>query len=364
MRVGLISFWHLHGKDYALAAREHPEVQIVAVWDEDRSRGIAEARSRGVPFVETLEELLADVSIDGVVVCSPTSDHREIVVACARAGKHVFMEKVMADTLAAAEEIATAATAAGIVLTVSLWRSDKGYARQIARLVADGVVGELTSLRIRDGHPFALPTAEHPDGFLPAHFYDPVTARGGVLIDLCHPLYLLALIGGLPTTLSSGFGRVTNRAVEDNAAVLVTYPSGALGIAETTATSRITPFTIEVHGTGGSILYSEPGIGALVHARQYADRVESIRTRDDVPALRVFTGEGAAAQWREIEIESDEPQAFSRWVRLAKNGTPDLANVGLALKLSALVDAAYASAHSGERIEVPYPALDRVSADV
>lgn len=355
MRIALISFWHLHGKDYALAAEEHPDVDIVAIWDEDPVRGAAEAAAREIPFVHSLQEVLDDSTIDGVVVCSPTSDHHEIVVACARAGKHVFMEKVLANTLIEAESIVAAAQDAGIVLTVSLWRSDKGYAHQIADLVAEGTVGEVTSARIRDGHPFALSTAEHPDGFLPDNFYDPSTAQGGALIDLCHPLYLLALICGLPQTATSTFGHVTERAVEDNAAVLVGYPNGALGVVETTYTSRITPFSIEVHGTLGSVLYSEPGIGAFVHARMRDAAGLPEATTDDVARLRVFSGEGGQGSWRDVPIAPDEPQAFTRWVRLSQSGERDVGNLRLALQLSALVDAAYASAASGRRIDIPRP---------
>lgn len=358
MRIGLVSFWHLHGKDYARSANEHPDVEIAAVWDEDRERGLAEAASRDVPFVASLDELLADPSIDGVVVCSPTSTHRDIVIACAKAGKHVFLEKVLADTLGASEEIVAAAHDAGVVLTVSLWRSDRGYAHQIADLVAEGAVGDVTSVRIRDGHPFALPTLEHPAGLLPPHFYDVVTARGGALIDLCHPIYLLALICGLPQTAIGALGQVTGRAVEDNAAVLMTYESGALGIAETTYTSRITPFTIEVHGTAGSLLYSEPGIGSFVHARQHPDRDRTPPTRDDVASLRLFSGDGGDARWQELDIAPDRPDAFTRWVRLAQARTPDTANVRLALELSALVEAAYTSAKSGAQVRVTRPSVE------
>lgn len=358
MRVALLSFWHLHGKDYALAAENHPDVEIAAIWDENPARGQEEAAARSIPFVLDLDEVLADPSIDGVVVCTPTSDHRDVVVACARAGKHIFMEKVLADTLDEAEEIARAAEEAGVVLTVSLWRSDRGYAGQIARLVADGAVGDVTSARIRDGHPFALPSVDHPTGILPESFYDLAPARGGALIDLCHPVYLMALICGLPIQLSAAFGHVTHRPVEDNAAVVMTYPGGAIGITETTYTSRITPFTIEVHGTAGSLLYSEPGIGALVHARQHETSTTKT-SHEDVPALRVFTGAGSDARWRDVEVEPDQPEAFTRWVRLATEGTPDTENVRLALDLSAMIEAAYASASTGAHIAVRHPELDR-----
>jgi 1,5-anhydro-D-fructose reductase (1,5-anhydro-D-mannitol-forming) len=361
MRIALISFWHLHGADYAAEAEAHPDVEIAAIWDEDPARGRAEADARGIPFVASLDDVLADPSIDGVVVCSPTRDHLDIVTACTRAGKHVFMEKVLADTLDSAERIVDAAREADVTLTVSLWRSDKGYARQIAGLVASGAVGQVTNVRIRDGHPFALRSPEHPDGFLPAQFYDPDTARGGVLIDLCHPLYLTLLICGLPTTAASGFGHVAGRTVEDNAAVVMTWPDGALAIAETSAATRITPFSIEVHGTGGSILYSEPGIGALVHGRRHPDAVPAEATRDDVAGLRVFSG-GDDARWVELDIEADRPQAFSRWVELVRTGQRDDENNALALGLSALVEAAYASAATGRRLPVREPAPSYAAA--
>ena len=39
VRVAVLSFWHVHAKDYARAAAEHPSVDLVAAWDEDAGRG-------------------------------------------------------------------------------------------------------------------------------------------------------------------------------------------------------------------------------------------------------------------------------------------------------------------------------------
>jgi hypothetical protein len=50
IRVAMLSFWHVHGKDYAKLAEEHPDTEIVAVWDENPERGGAEAAERNVPF--------------------------------------------------------------------------------------------------------------------------------------------------------------------------------------------------------------------------------------------------------------------------------------------------------------------------
>jgi 1,5-anhydro-D-fructose reductase (1,5-anhydro-D-mannitol-forming) len=98
-RVAVLSFWHVHAKDYALEAEEHPGTEITAVWDENGERGRVEASERGVPFHDDLEGLLSREDVDGVVVTTPTVAHREVIPAAARAGKHVFAEKVIAPNL-------------------------------------------------------------------------------------------------------------------------------------------------------------------------------------------------------------------------------------------------------------------------
>src|SRR5690606_34244056 len=80
IRVAMLSFWHVHAKDYARAAEEHPETEIVAVWDEVPERGRAEAERRGVRFYANLDELLAQPEIDGVIVDTPTSMHHDVMV--------------------------------------------------------------------------------------------------------------------------------------------------------------------------------------------------------------------------------------------------------------------------------------------
>jgi 1,5-anhydro-D-fructose reductase (1,5-anhydro-D-mannitol-forming) len=350
MKVASVSFWHLHGTDYATDAQNSPELELVALWDDDADRGAQGARRYGIAFVPDLDAILDDQSIEGVIVCAPTSQHAEIVIRCIRAGKHVFMEKVLSAELPEALAIVEAAREEDVALTVSLWRSNKGYAAQIADLVASGLVGTVTSARIRDGHPFALPMTGHPDGLLPERFYDPATTRGGVLIDLCHPLYLLAMILGRPERVAAMFGHVTGREVEDNAAVLLSYASGAIAIAETSSVTRITPFTIEIHGTEGSILYSEPGIGALVAAREGVIGPEC--GPDDVARLRHRSSRSPESGWQEIDVAPDAPTAINQWVRHAQTGSRSRSNTSLAIALTALVRAAYDSAILGEVVAV------------
>ena len=166
IRVAILSFWHVHAKDYARQAAEHPETEIVAVWDEVPSRGRQQAEALGVPFYEELGALLAQPDIHAVIVVTPTSMHREVMLAAAAAGKHIFTEKVLALTTSESKAIAAAVEAVGVKLTVSLPRLYMAFTQAILSVLQEGLLGQLTLVRTRLAHDGALPTEQHPNGSL------------------------------------------------------------------------------------------------------------------------------------------------------------------------------------------------------
>src|SRR4051794_5472221 len=172
IRVAMLSFWHVDAGDYLKQALEHPETEIVAAWDENPERGRAQAASLGVHFYEQLDELLAQPDIDAVIIDTPTNLHRDVMVAAAQAGKHIFTEKVVATTLHECNEILAAVEKAGVKLGVSLPRLYHGYTLAIQQVVEQKLLGELTLARARLSHNGGLPTPDSPNGWLPAHFYN------------------------------------------------------------------------------------------------------------------------------------------------------------------------------------------------
>ena len=326
IRVAMLSYWHVHAWDYTRQAQSHPDVTIGAVWDELPERGRAAAEQLGVPFYESLDDLLALPEIDAVIVDAPTSMHCDVMVAAARAGKHIFTEKVLAPTLAEANEIIAAADQASVVLTVSLPRLAEGYTQAITSLITDGACGDLTLVRIRMAHNGALRTEQNPDGWLPPHFYDPEQCRGGAMIDLgCHPMYLARHFLGLPETVNAHYGYVTGRAVEDNAVVTLGYTSGALAVVEAGFVTPASPFTIEVHGTRTSLIYSAPP-----------------------PVLRVR----GLDDWIEQAIPKSSPLPFVQWVDHIQRGTRNVANIDAALDLTKLMEAANRSAAERRQVRL------------
>jgi predicted dehydrogenase len=153
------------------------------------------------------------------------------------------------------------------------------------------------------------------------------------LIDLgCHPMYLARLFLGLPESVSASYGYVTGRAVEDNAVAVLRYPNGALGIVEAGFVNRFSPFTIEVHGTEGSLLYSTPA---------------------DVLQVRSAKLNGAEKQWlTSSDLPAERPSAFHQWVEHIQHGTTATENIQIALDLTRLMEAANLSASGGKPVRL------------
>jgi len=319
--VATLSFWHVHAGDYTRSTVQNPNTELVAIWDDDAERGREAAAQYNTEYVADLDQLLARDDLDAVTVTTETIRHRDVMVAAAKAGKHIFTEKLLAPTVAEAEEIIKACDDNGVKLIVSLPRLYHGYTAVINNELASGNLGDLTYGRIRLSHNGSVAN------WLPERFYDPEPAIGGALTDLgCHPVYLTQLfLGSSPSSVSATYGSVTDRKVEDNAVVTVGYPSGAIGVIEAGFVSP-DPFLIEIGGTQGWLSYSD---------------------RDDV--VRV-SGAAYGDDVQEIPVPSDVPSAYQQWVQHIADDTRADANLAAAVELTRLVVAANEAAATGRTV--------------
>ena len=258
LSVALLGFWHVHAAGYAADVLARDDARLVAAWDPDPAlarEGLAGVPAEGiaaeVDVLDDLDSLLARGDVDAVIVTTATAQHREVILAAVRAGKHVFTEKLLAPTAAECGELLTAARDQGVTLLVSLPRLAEPATLAAQRLVEDGQLGELTYSRMRMAHDGWVA------GWLPDRFGIPAQAVGGALTDLgCHPVYLTQLfLGPAPQTVSSAYTRVTGREVEDNAVVTATYANGAIGVIEASFVTTPGATTLELRGTEGSLLY-------------------------------------------------------------------------------------------------------------
>jgi predicted dehydrogenase len=324
IRVGLISRWHVHANEYQAAAAALPEVSIAGVWDEEQERGDAWAKELGVPFHSSLSSLL-ESGMDAVIVAAPTSLHREIILAAAAKGKHIFTEKVLGIGIDQVDDILSAVDAARVHLVLSLPRLTEPAYLCAAQVVATGQLGTLTSVRCRVAHDGAVPTDQRPNGWLPKHFYDARLCGGGALIDLgAHPIYLCNRLLGQPTEVSAHFAHTFVESVEDAAHVVATYACGALATIETGFTAYGTPLTLELHGTHGALRII--GTSATLSVR--------------------------GSETRQIELPERRRTPIQQWVDLIERGTaPDITREDMRL-LTLVNEAATLSHAQGRRIAV------------
>ena len=158
MNFALISGWHVHAGEYFNRANRNPNSKVTAVWDEDPARGKAYAEKNGSKFYECYDELLADPTIDALIITSPTNMHRELMVKAAKAGKHIFTEKVLAITNEDAHAIADAVKEAGIHFTICFPHESEPPFMVIRDLIDSGKLGKITYAKFGD-HATSLPAS-------------------------------------------------------------------------------------------------------------------------------------------------------------------------------------------------------------
>lgn len=330
MKTALLSKWHVHAQEYAEEALQNEHITLTHVWDEEKERGKAWADELGLTFEEELDSIFRNLEIDAVIVASPTSMHTEIISKAAQHGKHVFTEKVLAETEAEAAAILQEVERNGVKLMVSLPRLTADYYLYAQQIVDQGILGKLTTIRCRVAHNGSVPTEQHPVGWLPSHFYDKELCGGGAFIDLgAHPIYLTNRLGGEGKAVTARFHQTFDHGVDDNAVAIVEYQSGALGILETGFVSSGSPFQLEVYGTEGTLMIEDGNI-----------RIKSINLEEG---------------WHspsEEELPKDAPSAMTQWVSEIRTGKkPDISPQDAYL-LTLINDAARRSNEEGRRIEL------------
>ena len=114
-RIGVVGVGHI-GKNHARLYAELSSGQFTAIYDTDRAVAEARAAEFGVKAVASLEEFAEEV--DAASIATPTSTHFEIACELLSRGKHLLVEKPIADNTAHASELAEMAAARDLVLQV------------------------------------------------------------------------------------------------------------------------------------------------------------------------------------------------------------------------------------------------------
>lgn len=250
-RVGIVGCGNIadnHFQSYSAL----PDVEIAGVCDVDLGRAQAFAAGRGiVQAVGSVRELIA-LGIDALSVCTPHPTHEAVVTEAAAAGVHVLCEKPVATDVAAAERMVLAAERHNVTFGVVFQRRFWPGAQALRAAIDDGRLGQ--------------PMLGHCQVLLHrgTDYYDAAEWRGtwaadggGVLMtQAIHYIDLLQWFMGDPVEVSAKAGAFVlgdTIEVEDTAAALITFASGAIAtLSATVAASPNLGTRIVVTGSNGA----------------------------------------------------------------------------------------------------------------
>lgn len=199
----------------------------------------------------SFDEALSNSEIDAICICTPSGQHAAQAIACAKAGKHIIVEKPMALSLSDADAMILAAEENNVRIAVAFQRRTEPLFVQIKQAITAGDLGELTLGSV------VLPY------FRGQSYYNLASWRGtwrldggGVLMNQgIHIADLLIWYMGDPVNIQAQAGTLhRDIEVEDVLASTLKFANGALAtITATTTVGDGAPHRLELYGTNGSI---------------------------------------------------------------------------------------------------------------
>jgi predicted dehydrogenase len=258
--AGFIAEYHL------AALRRLPGVALRAVVSRDADRARRCADRFGIQDAgASLPALLGRDDVQAVVVATPDDTHEAVATACLGAGKAVLLQKPMATDSAACRRMIVAAARSGSDLQVSWMHRHFEEVEEARRWIAEGAIGQVTSIRLRNATP-------GPDWG--AWFFQAGRVGGGVVLQLgAHGIDLVEHLLGPIAAVSARTATLRPRrrlasgeevTVENADSAWATYRladgvmvSHEMSMIEAAGCDR---FRMEIYGTEGTLwLRSERG---------------------------------------------------------------------------------------------------------
>lgn len=227
LNIALIGAGRIGQVHAATIANRVVTARLCGVYDPVLSAAKSMADRLGISKVApSADAIFQDDVVDAVLICTPTDTHASLIIAAAKAGKHIFCEKPVALDLATTDAAIAAAKLAGVHFQIGFNRRwDSNYAR-VRAAIAGGEIGSLRTLHItsRDSGPPPISYIKTSGGifldmtihdwdmfrFLSGSEIEQVYVQGGVMVDAA-----IGTAGDIDTHIT-----------------LVRFESGTLGVVE------------------------------------------------------------------------------------------------------------------------------------
>lgn len=216
MKIAVIGYggqgaWHcgqLQKSDIAILAGTYDtnEIRMKAAFES------------GISTYASFEAVLADGTVDAVVVATPNNSHKELAIRALKAGKHVICEKPVEMSVAAFDEMAAVAKETGKILTVHQNRRFDVDFLAMKQIVTGGEIGELINIESR---------IQGSRG-IPSDWRGTKECGGGMILDWGVHLIdqILQIIPDTVTSLYCETTHITNKEVDDGFKLGIYFETG------------------------------------------------------------------------------------------------------------------------------------------
>ncbi len=240
--VGL-GWW---GKSLVAAVQGKSDViRFTACCTRSRNKAVEFCAEHSIALTDDYAALLADKSIDAVVLATPPSAHSEQIIRVAEAGKHVFVEKPFTLTADTARPALQAAQKANVTLAVGFNRRFHPSMNELRSRIRDGRLGAITGFLIEHTAPGGA--AMRPDEWRANEEETPAGAMTGIGIHIVDAM--IDLFGPIDEVHCIATKRVAPL-VHDTTSVLVKFKSGLSGVFYASFVT-VPNYRIAVYGANG-----------------------------------------------------------------------------------------------------------------
>lgn len=234
------------------AQRSGGRIEIASCFTRSEDKRTAFADKYGCAAASSFEEILADESIDGIINTTPNHVHRETTEAAAAAGKHVFLDKPIANTIGDARALTKACADAGVVLAVGYQRRRENHFRWIQQRIESGEFGVMVQAE-------ANISRDRLGQFEPGHWrYTAEGMPGGVMlqIGLHYVDVLMMLLGPVETVSGMASQLVLPGDNPDVGTLMMRHANGAISSLSTCYASASEYYVMNVYGKKMSAYYN------------------------------------------------------------------------------------------------------------
>jgi len=272
IRIGIIGGGTITRRRHLPEIAGNPDAQVGAVCDTLEERAVKLCREYGGTPYTDYKKLLADPSLDAVIVAATNTTHAAMTIDALRAGRHVMCEKPMATSLEEAQAMIDAAEAAGKMLFIAQNQRLAPAHIKAKAILDSGMLGKVITFKSTFGHPGSEYWAEEKGR---TWFYKKAISVYGCLGDLgIHKIDQLRWmlndeftdVFAMVETLNKHNADGELIDVEDNATMLLKTQKGATG-------TITVSWTYEKEDIS-SVFYCEKGVMTVYGPTQYPITIE------------------------------------------------------------------------------------------